>query len=341
MSERRLPRAALLDPGLAARPGRPSSSRSASGEISPTGNVNAESATKPPSVTPTSTERMSPVRERVRARDAVHDHLVRRDADRGRVAPVALEGRRPAVRADELLGERVELGGRDARPDVLGRAASASRRRRARRAPICSISAGDLRMITPPPPARAPPGSRPKTSSIDPVAVDARRALPVATVVLDERGRSRGGRSRAAWRSPRACRRAGPPRPPASASARRTPRRGPGARGRRSAADRCSASSASSASACARLRGKAVEHEPRRARRPLRGARGSARSSARPGRASPAARIGSTFAAERRPLRDRRAEHVARRDVRESRTRRRSASPAFPCPSPAARGSRR
>ena len=37
-----------------------SSSRCASAEIAPTGNVQAESATKPSSVTPTSTERMSP-----------------------------------------------------------------------------------------------------------------------------------------------------------------------------------------------------------------------------------------------------------------------------------------
>ena len=37
-----------------------SSSRSASAEISPTAKVNAESATKPPRVTPTSTDRMSP-----------------------------------------------------------------------------------------------------------------------------------------------------------------------------------------------------------------------------------------------------------------------------------------
>jgi hypothetical protein len=35
------------------------------------------------------------VPERVEAGDAVDDHLVRRGADRGRVAAVALEGRRP------------------------------------------------------------------------------------------------------------------------------------------------------------------------------------------------------------------------------------------------------
>ena len=57
--------------------------------------------------------------EPVRAGDAVHDHVVRRGADRGRVALVALEGRRAALGADVLLGGRVELGGRDARPHRL------------------------------------------------------------------------------------------------------------------------------------------------------------------------------------------------------------------------------
>ncbi len=39
---------------------QPSSSRSVSDEISPTGNVYAESATNPSRMTPTSTDRMSP-----------------------------------------------------------------------------------------------------------------------------------------------------------------------------------------------------------------------------------------------------------------------------------------
>src|SRR5438105_2396110 len=57
--------------------------------------------------------------ERVRPWDAVHDDGVRRDADRGRVAPVALRGRDAAPARDVLLADPVELGGRHARSDVL------------------------------------------------------------------------------------------------------------------------------------------------------------------------------------------------------------------------------
>src|SRR5829696_350242 len=53
--------------------------------------------------------------ELVRARDAVHDHRVRRRADRSREASVALEGRLGAVGADELLRRVVQLGGGHAR----------------------------------------------------------------------------------------------------------------------------------------------------------------------------------------------------------------------------------
>jgi len=51
-------RACSIPASRAAR--QTSSSRCASGEIDPTGNVQAESATNPSRVTPTSTERMSP-----------------------------------------------------------------------------------------------------------------------------------------------------------------------------------------------------------------------------------------------------------------------------------------
>ena len=60
---------------------------------SPTAYDQAESATKPPSVTPTSIATTSPVGERVEAGDPVHDHVVAGDAERRRVAAVALEGR--------------------------------------------------------------------------------------------------------------------------------------------------------------------------------------------------------------------------------------------------------
>ncbi len=59
------------------------------------------------------------VPQRVHAGNAVDDHLVRRGADRGRVAAVALEGRRAAARADELVGQLVELLRGHARPRVL------------------------------------------------------------------------------------------------------------------------------------------------------------------------------------------------------------------------------
>ena len=66
------------------------------------------------------------VAQRVRAGDAVHDHVVRRRADRAGEAVVALERGHAALGADELLGEPVELGGRDARPG-LGRSRSSVR----------------------------------------------------------------------------------------------------------------------------------------------------------------------------------------------------------------------
>ena len=57
--------------------------------------------------------------ERVRPRDPVDDHVVRRRADRRRVAAVALERGRPALRADELLRDRVELLRGDAGASAL------------------------------------------------------------------------------------------------------------------------------------------------------------------------------------------------------------------------------
>ena len=57
--------------------------------------------------------------ERAQARNPVHDHVVRRGADRGRVAAVALERRHATPRADELVRERVELLGGHARARAL------------------------------------------------------------------------------------------------------------------------------------------------------------------------------------------------------------------------------
>src|SRR5205823_5758839 len=57
--------------------------------------------------------------ELVGARDAVHDHRVRRRADRRGIAPIPLERRDPALRADELLRQLVELLCRHTRTNVL------------------------------------------------------------------------------------------------------------------------------------------------------------------------------------------------------------------------------
>ena len=102
-----------------APPGRRRAAARPPTETSPTGNVKAESATNPSRETPTSTDRMSPSASVRPLGDPVHDHLVRGRADGGRVAAVALEGRRAALRADELVGELVELRRRHARPHVL------------------------------------------------------------------------------------------------------------------------------------------------------------------------------------------------------------------------------
>ena len=124
-----------------------SRSRCASAEISPTGSVTALSATRPSSVTPRSTEIRSPSFARYVARDAVDDHRVRRDAERGRKALVALRGRDAAVRGDVLVGEPVELEHRHAGLEVLARrAASVSWTSSPARA-MPSISCADLRMI--------------------------------------------------------------------------------------------------------------------------------------------------------------------------------------------------
>ena len=86
-----------------------SSSRCASGEISPTGSVIALSAM-----------RESRRRSSISVGNPVHDHRVRRDAERGREALVALGRRVAAVRLDVLVGDAVQLAHLDARLEVLG-----------------------------------------------------------------------------------------------------------------------------------------------------------------------------------------------------------------------------
>ena len=106
--------------------------------------VRAASATQPSLTTPMSTERMSPRGELELARDAVHDHVVRRGADRAREAAVALEGRRRALGADELLGGLVELQRGDAGADLARQQVHGSHEDLARRGHLVDLGRGLL-----------------------------------------------------------------------------------------------------------------------------------------------------------------------------------------------------
>ena len=162
-------------------------------------------------------------------RDPVDDDLVHRDADRARVALVAERGGDAAVRADERVGDVVELERRDARlepfadvRDRLGDEAPAGA--------IRSISAGALaddharRRSCPSRGGRAPPRS-PSATCVDRALGVERHELPGRAVVARRRARSARGRSRGAWRSPRECRRRGPPPARVRGSARARARR--------------------------------------------------------------------------------------------------------------------
>jgi hypothetical protein len=59
------------------------------------------------------------LRSNVISRDPVDDHRVRRDAERRRVAAIALRGGNAATLADVLLGEAVQLEHRNARDELL------------------------------------------------------------------------------------------------------------------------------------------------------------------------------------------------------------------------------
>ena len=165
-------------------------------------------------------------------------------------------------------------------------------------------------------------------------------SVAARAVVLDERLRLLRGRARAAARSPRACRRRGPPRPRAleqPLDARR--RRGTGARRRRRASRPM------------------LARASRRAPRPAPSCAGSRRGRS-PSRASSASEpladqldhqvvrdeLAARRGSARRAGRARSRAAIAARsmspvdDVRDARTRRRSASPACPCRPPAGRG---
>ena len=239
-------------------------------------------------MTPTSNETMSPSFAAVVARDAVDDHLVRRDARRGREALVALRGRDAAVRADVVLGDPVELGHRDARLEpLLACSASVPATTSPARA-ISSISCALLRMIT-----RASSSCSSASWISTPDLVD--RAVGVQR---DELAGRRGSARRPA-RSPRgrsSSRRAitsgvssgrfSSPRAPSMPlggdvvrqveEEDRVERRG-----------RSRASISSSASACARLRGKPSSTKPSRASSLVEPLADQRRPSARRARARP------------------------------------------------------
>ena len=265
--------------------------------------------------------------------------LVRRDADRARVALVALarSGSRPARRM-KSSAMRSSSRGRDRR-------ARGARRRGA-------IVVGDERAGARDPvdlgraladDHAAPPSSTQVERLLDlrvhrldrAVGVE-RDELAGGAVALDDRRGLLVVELRGAARSPRARRRRAPPRRRAQRAARA---RCSSARSKNRIASRSrpiSASIASSASACARLRGNPSSTNPCAASGSASRSRISAIVSSS-GTSSPAARIGSTCAPSSRAGLDRGAEHVAGRDVRDPVARRRSASPGCPCRSPAAR----
>ena len=231
--------------------------------------------------------------ELVRPRDPVHDHRVRRGADRAGEAAVALEGRLGALRADEALGGVVELLRRDAGPDLAGHAGRACARGSPPAAAIFSICSGVFLTITAS--LRGAASRAPRGCGRGPRSGCACRRCGAADRARRSRrraARSRRGRPRAASGRPRACRRrAGRGasrrrrsalRASAGRSRRGTARpvltltRRPEMRRTRSSSGtsisstavmrRPSASNASpSASACARVRGKPSRMKPSRA----------------------------------------------------------------------------
>src|SRR5579875_434866 len=137
--------------------------------------------------------------------DAVHDLLVHRRADRGRIAVVAEEGRDRARRSDLALGNRVEVGGGDPRPHRLGEDPQRMRDHQASLAHAGDLPRGlDLnRTIAPQPHATTPPLQRYRRRSL-PGANGRRAAWDPGARSWDPGARSRrlaashGG----AWRRP-------------------------------------------------------------------------------------------------------------------------------------------
>ena len=191
-------------------------------------------------------------------------------------------------------------------------------------------------MITPPPRAaraRPAPRRRPRRSCARRAAA---RAAPRA-VVLDDRLGLRRGRSRAAARSPRACRRGGPPR--AARSSMRSVATSSGRSKKRTASSRrpISASIASSASACGEVAREAVEDEAARARPSCASRSRISSIVSSSGTSAPAREDRLDLLAELGALRRSRRGTCRRSRCAESRSRPRSAWPAFPCRRPAGR----
>ena len=256
--------------------------------------------------------------------------IVRRRADRGRVAAVALERRRPALRQDEVLGQLVELPVETPGRTWSRRSAIVSATMRPAFA-IISISAVDLRMIissryprayasravtTPPSPARPPAGS-PRTPRSrtgrrgsrrgSRPAGNGRRAVFGLPVVEVDSIRDRLGRVvRAPLLDGSLPAAAGSRRRPGTWSSRTTDR------GRS-----ISASIESSASAWAIVRGNPSRMNPTAASGDLRWRFRISSIIRSSGTRSPASRIGLTRRPSSCALRDRLTEHVPGRQVLE------------------------
>src|SRR5947209_7438838 len=103
--------------------------------------------------------------EPVATRNAVHDHRVRRGADRPREAAVALEGGLGAVRADELLRDDVEVARGRSRPGLRAQRRQAAREDLPGGRHLLDLLGrlpDDHATISVPPPAMRTPPARPE-----------------------------------------------------------------------------------------------------------------------------------------------------------------------------------
>ena len=174
--------------------------------------------------------------------DPVHDHRVRRDAERGREALVALGGRVAALRRDVLVGDAVELPHLDPGLEMLGdeRERLGEERARTRHPLDLGLGLADDHGTAPRPcDAAASRRARPRSRGRPRRRCGrrgCRRRSPGASGSTRPAARSPGRRARGAARSPRACRRSAPPPPRGrAAAAGAPPDPAPGGRRRRRA----------------------------------------------------------------------------------------------------------